>query len=649
VLHLGNLLPILSADVLARYYRLKGDEVLFVSGSDVHGTPIEVEAVKQGISPKELTDRNHALVSDLFKKWAISFDNYTTTESPVHKEFVTNFHRKIDKKGYVFTQNAELPYCPECDRFLPDRFVEGKCPYCGYEGARGDQCEQCGRLIDPIALLEIRCSICGKTPVFRKVKHWYFDLPKFSEQLLRYVENNKQFPDNARNFSLNYIKEGLKPRPLTRDSEWGIPAPFKGAEGKVLYVWFENVLGYVSATIEYYKQHGDGEKWREFWFDKDSKVFCFIGKDNIPFHTLIFPALLLATHEKYNLPWNVSTNEFLNFDEQKASKSRKIGIWIDEALELFPADYWRYTLIANRSETKDTNFTWAIFLEKVNADLNDTLGNFIHRTLTFISRYHSGQVPKPQGLDEVDKQVLQLVKKTYEKVGSELEKCQLLDATREVVDLSREGNKYLNDKQPWKTIKENPQLTANTLYVAAQTVKALTVLLEPIVPFTCEKLREFLNLPTKLKWEDAVEPLPAGHKIKEPEPLFSKIEDSEEGLQEKLEKVRVTSQKVSYEEFSKMNLRVGKIVKAEKVPGSGNLLKLSIDIGDNQVKTAVAGIAKHYSPEQLVGQQLAIIVNLEPRKIYGIQSEVMILAAQDEKNVVLLQPEKQIKNGAEIS
>jgi methionyl-tRNA synthetase len=649
VLHLGNLLPILSADVYARYHRLKGDEVLFVSGSDVHGTPVEVEAIKQGISPKELTKKNHALVSDLFKKWTISFDNYTTTESPVHKEIVTNIHHKIDKNGYVFTQEAELPYCPKCKRFLPDRFVEGKCPYCGYECARGDQCEHCGRLIDPIALLEIRCSICGITPVFQKVKHWYFDLPKFSEQLLNYIENNKEFPDNARNFSLNYIKEGLKPRPLTRDSEWGIPAPYKGAEDKVLYVWFENVLGYVSATIEYFRQHGDEEKWKEFWFDEDSKILCFIGKDNIPFHTLILPALLLATHERYNLPWNVSTNEFLTFEGQKSSKSRKIGIWIDEALELFPADYWRYMLIANRPETKDTNFSWTVFLEKVNADLNDTLGNFVHRTLTFITRYYAGQVPTPKGLNKADKQILQQIKNTYEKVGNGLEKFQLQDASREILDLSREGNKYLNNKKPWKTIKENFQLTANTLYVSVQIVKALSVLLESVIPFTCEKLREILNLPHSLKWEDAIKPLPIGHKINEPEPLFSKIEDSEEKIQEKLEKVRAKSQKVSYEEFSKMNLRVGKIVNAEQVQGSSNLLKLSIDIGDNQMKTAVAGIAKHYSPEQLVGQQLAIIVNLEPRKIYGIQSEVMILAAQDEKNVVLLQPEKPLKNGAEIS
>jgi len=647
--HLGNLLPILSADVLARFYRLRGDDVLFVSGSDVHGTPVEVEAVKQGISPKELTEKNHKLVSDLFKKWGISFDNYTTTESPVHKEYVMKIHSKIEKNGYVFAQEAELPYCQNCKRFLPDRFVEGKCPYCGYESARGDQCEQCGRLIDPIALLEIRCSICGDAPFFRKVKHWYFDFPKFSMQLLEYVKNNKQFPENARNFSLNYIKEGLKPRPLTRDSEWGVPAPYKGAKGKVLYVWFENVLGYVSATIEYYRQHGNEEKWKDFWFNKDSKIFCIIGKDNIPFHTLIFPALLLASHEGYNLPWNVVTNEFLTYEGQKFSKSRGIGVWIDEALKLFPADYWRYTMITNRPETKDSNFSWTVFLEKVNGDLNDTLGNFIHRTLTFLTRYYSGKIPEPQKLDESDRQMLELIERVYNKVSSSLEKSLLQDACREVVELSREGNKYLNDKKPWKSVKEDLQITANTLYVSAQIVKALAVLLEPFMPFTSKKLQKLLNLPVNLKWKHALIPLLEGHKINEPEPLFNKIEASEKEIQDRLNKMRENQEKISYEDFSKMDLRIGKIVKAEKVQGSGNLLKLAIDIGENQTKTAVAGIAKHYLPEQLVGHQVIVIVNLEPRKIFGIQSEIMILAAQDNDNVVLLQPEKTVKNGAKIS
>lgn len=649
MLHLGNLLPILSADVIARYRRLKGDEVLFVSGSDVHGTPVEVEAVKQGVSPTELTERNHRLVSDLFKRWGISFDNYTTTESPVHKEFVMDFHRKIERNGYVFTKETMLPYCPKCERFLPDRFVEGKCPYCGYEGARGDQCEACGRLMDPIKLVEPRCSICGTTPVFREVTHWYFDLPRFSDQLEEYIKNNKQFPDNARNFSLNFIKEGLKPRPLTRDSEWGIPAPYKGAENKVLYVWFENVLGYISATIEYFKKHGDGDKWKEYWFNPEARVLCFIGKDNIPFHTLIFPALLLATHEGYNLPWNVSTNEWLNFEGKKSSKSRKIGVWIDEALRLAPADYWRYTLIANRPETKDTNFTWTIFLEKVNSDLNDTLGNFIHRALTFIDKYYDGRVPSPKNMEQLDKQVLETIKESYDKIENALKHFQLQAAVRKVIELSREGNKYLNEKKPWKTVKEDQQTTANTLYVAAQIVKALSVLLEPFVPFSAEKLRDMLNISPTARWNDAIKPLTAEHNIKKPKPLFHKIEKSETELSEALEKMRKAAETVSFEDFSKMDLRVGTIIEVKPIPGSKKLLKLQIDVGENRLKTAVAGIAEYYKLDDLEGKQVVVIVNLEPRKIFGIKSEVMILAAQDGRDVVLLQPEKPIKTGAEIS
>ena len=648
VLHLGNLLPILSADVMARYYRLKGYEVLFVSGSDVHGTPVEVEAVKQGVSPRELTDKNHRIVVNLFKKWAISFDNYTTTESPVHKKFVMDFHSKVSKNGYVFTEVSELPYCPNCKRFLPDRFVEGECPYCGYKGARGDQCEQCGRLLDPTKLVNVHCSICGATPVFRKTTHWYFDLPRFSDQLKEYITNNKQLPDNARNFSLRFIEEGLKPRPMTRDSEWGIPAPFEGADGKTLYVWFENVLGYISATIEYFEMHGDPDGWKEYWFDKDSKILCFIGKDNIPFHTIIFPALLLATHEDYNLPWNVSTNEWLNFEGRKSSKSRKIGIWIDEAIEMFPADYWRYTLMANRPETSDTNFTWKIFIEKVNSDLNDTLGNFIHRTLTFINNYYGGEIPKPGKFDNLDREILDTINYYFKEIDENLNGFHIQAATKKLIELAREGNKYLNEKKPWKTIKSEPQSANTTIYVASQIVKALSVLLEPFMPFTAETLRKYLNLPERLMWKDALDPIKPGHKINEARPIFEKINVSEDRLQEMLEEVRAYMQKISFEEFSKVDLRVGKIIEAERVPDSKNLLKLTIDIGLASPKTAVAGIAKYYNPEDLINRQIAVVVNLEPRKIFGIDSEVMILAAQHGDNVVFIQPEKPIEPGSKI-
>jgi methionyl-tRNA synthetase len=538
--HLGTLIPILSADVVARYYRLKGDEVLYVTGSDEHGTPIEVEAVRRGIPPKQLTDENHIQVVKLFNQWEVQFDNYSRTESPTHKEFVQKHFMRIYENGYIFTEETEMTYCENCQRFLPDRFVEGKCPHCGYESARGDQCEACGRLLEPINLVEPYCVICKGKPIVKKTKHWYFDLPRFSERLLQFIKENKQLPDNARNFSLNLLKEGLKPRALTRDNKWGIPAPFPGAEGKTIYVWVEAVLGYVSATIEYFKKQGDGDKWKDFWFDKETKTLYFIGKDNIPFHTLILPALLLASHENYNLPWNVSTNEFLQFKEEAFSKSRRIGIWIDEALKLFPADYWRYFLLATRPETKDTNFTWKNFIEKVNADLNDSFGNFIHRTLTFLNRNFDDIVPKPV-LDRYDEGILEEISKKVAQIGKLIEDCKLQSAVNTVMEISRLGNRYLNEKEPWNQIKTDRQKAANTIYVASQLVKTLAITSAPFMPQTAEEIWKLLNMPGSVhnqRWEDGAKPLPTGHRINKAKPLFNKITLKEDELEAKLEEIR---------------------------------------------------------------------------------------------------------------
>jgi methionyl-tRNA synthetase len=540
--HIGNLVgSVLSADVVARYYRLKGEEVIMVSGSDEHGTPIEVEAIKLGVKPKDLTDKNHARVAELFRRWGISFDNYTRTESPVHKEFVQQHLMKIYNNGYIFTQETEMLYCEKCGRFLPDRFVEGKCPYCGHVPARGDQCDACGRLLEPTILIEPYCVICKGKPVVKKTKHWYFDLPKFADKLARYISENEQLPANAKNFSLNLIKEGLKPRAVTRDVSWGIPAPFPGAEGKTIYVWVEAVLGYVSATIEYFRKRGDPEGWKAYWFDKNAKTLYFIGKDNIPFHTIILPALLMASHEDYNLPWNISATEFLQFKGEKASKSLRIGIWIDEALELFPPDYWRYFLIATRPETKDSNFSWELFAEKINADLNDTFGNFVHRTLSFINRHFNSQIPEPSTFDAEDEQVLKSFKKHVDNIASNFEACRLQAAANGVMSIGRLGNQYLNEKEPWNLIKRDKAKAATTMYVAAQLVKALAIVSAPIIPFTAEELWKTLNLPGSVhqqRWEEALKPPPAGHKIAEAKPLFRKIEADEKKLDGMLEKVR---------------------------------------------------------------------------------------------------------------
>jgi methionyl-tRNA synthetase len=539
--HLGNLVgSVLSADVTARYYRLRGDTVLMVSGSDEHGTPIEVEAIKQGITPKELTDRNHAIVAALFKRWGASFDNYTRTESPVHKEFVQQTLMKIYKNGYIFPQDTQMLYCTHDQRFLPDRFVEGKCPYCGYERARGDQCDKCGRLLETTFLLEPRCVICGNTPTVKTTRHWYIDLSKFAEPLTKFLQKNKQISSNAKKFSLNWIKEGLKPRAVTRDVEWGIPAPFPEAKGKTIYVWVDAVLGYVSATIEYYRRVGEPEKWREFWFDKSAKTLYFVGKDNIPFHTIILPALLLATGEDYNLPWDVSATEFLQFKGEKASKSQRIGIWIDEALELFPADYWRFFLMATRPESKDTNFSWDLFLEKVNADLNDTLGNFIHRTLTFINTKFNGEIPTAK-LTAEDETVLRTVKEKVEEAAQEFQETKLQPAANTLISIGRVGNQYLNDKEPWKLIKTDREKAATVLYVTAQVVKAIIVVSAPFMPDTAERLWQTLNLPGSVhesRWEEALKPLEAGHKIAKAKPLFRKIDADEAKLDEMLAAVR---------------------------------------------------------------------------------------------------------------
>ncbi len=546
--HLGNLVgSVLSADVVARYYRMRGDDVLMVSGSDTHGTPIEVEAIRQHITPKELTDRNHARVSELFKKWGASFDNYTSTESPVHKEFAQKTLLEIQKNGYIFSQDTKMLYCEKDQRFLPDRFVEGKCPYCGYEKARGDQCDKCGKLLEPTLLVEPYCVICKSTPTQKITRHWYIDLSKLSEPLNQYLMVNRQLPANVKNFSLNWIKEGLKPRAVTRDVEWGIPAPFEGAEGKTIYVWVEAVLGYISATIEQCQRLGQPEKWREFWFNKNAKTLYFVGKDNIPFHTIILPALLLASGQGYNLPWMVSATEFLQFKGQKASKSQRIGIWIDEALEMFPVDYWRFFLIATRPESKDTNFSWEAFIDKINADLNDTFGNFIHRTLSFINTKFNSTIPTANKLDNSDQKVFQELKEKVSNAAKDIEESNLQSAANTLIAISRLGNQYLNEKEPWKLLKTNREKAESIFYVAAQVVKACTVVSAPFMPDTAEQLWQTINLPGSVhqaKFHDATEPLEVGHKIGIAKPLFHKIDADENKLDEMLMQIRAKTPKI---------------------------------------------------------------------------------------------------------
>jgi methionyl-tRNA synthetase len=524
--HLGTFIHLLCADVYARYLRSKGEEVIAVTGSDEHGTPIEVEAIRKGISPKQLTDEIHEQICDLLEAYNIHLDNYTRTESPVHVRFTQELYRKVYENEYVFTQNVTLPYCERDQRFLPDRFVEGKCPYCGYEEARGDQCESCGRVLDPLELTNPRCTFCGSTPTVKTSIHWFFDLPKFRDRLQTIIQNNKQLPENARNFSLRWLEEGLKPRALTRDNKWGIPAPFPGAEGKTIYVWFEAVLGYVSASIEWAEKSGRPEAWKDFWFDKATRNVHFIGKDNVPFHVIIFPALLLATHEDYVLPWQVSSTEFILFEGQKFSKSKKVGVWIDDALKVAPSEYWRYVLIATRPEARDANFTWRDFESHINSELNDVLGNFVHRTLTFISSSFDSKIPEPGDFDQKDRELREELERAPEKIGWLLDKFELKAAIAATVDLARSGNAYLSDREPWHLIKSNLEKTATTLYLASQIVRSIGILISPFLPGTGKEIFGQLNLPdaSSLRWSEAGSlDLEPGHLIGKPKPLFHKV------------------------------------------------------------------------------------------------------------------------------
>jgi methionyl-tRNA synthetase len=521
--HLGTFIHLLSADVYARYLRLRGEEVIAVTGSDEHGTPIEVEAIKRGISPKELTDEIHGQICQLLKAYGIQLDNYSRTENPVHVRFTRELFAKVYENGYIYTQDVSLPFCEKDARFLPDRFVEGTCPHCMFEQARGDQCDSCGRVLDPLELVSSRCVFCGTPPIIKSSKHWFFDLPKFGEKLYSIVNANKQLPENARNFSLRWLKEGLKPRALTRDNKWGIPAPFPESEGKTIYVWFEAVLGYVSASIEWAERSGNETGWKDFWFDQTTRNVHFIGKDNIPFHVIIFPSLLLATHQNYVLPWQVSSTEFILFDGQKFSKSKRIGVWIDEALNVAPGEYWRYVLMAMRPESRDANFTWHDFEVHVNSELNDVLGNFVHRTLSFINNNFESKVPIPSEFDEADQVLQNQMTEATSEVTSSFDNFQLKDALATILELARTGNQYLSSHEPWHLIKTDRQRTATILFLASQLVRTLAVLISPFLPETAEQICNQLNTKVE-RWSEAEKlTLEPGHTINKPKPLFHKI------------------------------------------------------------------------------------------------------------------------------
>jgi methionyl-tRNA synthetase len=537
--HLGTLIGShLSADVFARYARLKygKENVLFVSGSDEHGTPIEIEAIKRKTLPKQLTDQAHEYDAHLFNEWEISFDNYSRTESPTHKQFVKEF--LLGLSSYLEVREDDIPFCEKDKMYLPDRFVEGTCPYCGFEGARGDQCDNCGRLLNPRLLKDPKCSICSSVPTWRKTKHWFFNLTRLQDAVKSWLEYS-DLPKNVKSTALSWLNEGLRPRSLTRDNSWGIPAPFPGAEEKTIYVWFEALLGYISASIDYFNRIGRPNAWREFWFGNEVRSYYFMGKDNIPFHAIILPAMLIASNQNYALPYMIAASEYLLYEGQKFSKSRRVGVWIDEALELMEVEYWRYILVRLRPEERDTNFTWREAIRIINTELNDDIGNYVNRVLSLIRRGFSSRVPGIVNLNPTDKEFLEKTKGLIKEAELRYEEARIKAASEAIVMLAREGNLYLNQTAPWDALsKGRINEAATTLTLSVNIIRSLAILLHPVMPNHMDRLYAMLNLGKVEddKWDSVGDlTMGEGHIIGDFRPLFSKLpEDFEKGIKEKL-------------------------------------------------------------------------------------------------------------------
>lgn len=653
--HIGNIAGShLPADIFARFCRIAGYETIFIGGSDEHGTPIEVAAQKLGVTPKELTDKYYKVHKEIYDWLDISYDNFSRTSLPVHHETTRDFFLKIYEKGYITEDILVLPYCRHDKRFLPDRYVTGVCPKCGYEGARGDQCENCSALLNPDELKEPKCVLCGNTPEFKETKHLFLNLDRLQPELEEWIESKKGvFSPQVYNLAKGWIKEGLKPRCITRDLKWGVKVPLKGYDAKVFYVWFDAPIGYISSTKEWAERIGEKEKWKDFWMG-EAKIFHFIGKDNIPFHTIFWPGMLIANGE-YNLPYNVAGLQYLNYEGGKISKSRGFGIFCENLPETeLSSDLWRFYLTYLIPETDDTEWKWAEFKERVNNELVANLGNFIYRTLSFIQRYFRGKVPEAE-LEEEDKKILKEAKRIKKEYHELIWNIHLRDGLRKLLELSDLGNKYFQEQEPWKNIKENQERAKAALYICANLCYDLAVLMQPYLPKASRKIFETLGTEAG-SLEDVGElKVEAGKKIGKVKPLFQKIDDKTLEKVKKItskvtefEKMFAEEKLISYDDFSKLDIRVAEVLEAEKVKGADKLLKLKVSLGTEE-RQIIAGLAEHYSTEELKGKKVILLANLKPRKIRGEVSQGMLLAAVSEDKVSLLTPDRDIEPGSKIS
>ena len=655
--HIGHLAGVyIPADIYVRYLRLKGADVKFVCGSDEHGVPITIKARAEGVSPQDIVDRYHAVNTKAFADLGITFDIYSRTSSETHRKTASDFFRTLYQKGEFVEKTTQQYYDPEANQFLADRYITGECPKCHNENAYGDQCESCGSTLSATELINPKSTISGAVPELRDTKHWFLPLDKYEGWLRQWIlEENKHWKSNVYGQCKSWIDAGLQPRAVSRDLNWGIPVPVEGADGKVLYVWFDAPIGYISATKDLTPE------WETYWKDEDTRMLHFIGKDNIVFHCIIFPTMLKA-HGDYILPENVPANEFLNLEGDKISTSRNHAVWLHEYLEDFPGkqDVLRYVLCANAPEAKDNDFTWKDFQARNNNELVAILGNFVNRAIVLTHKYFDGKIPALNDTTDFDNEVLSQFESIKANVEAGLDNFKFREALKAMMDMARLGNKYLADTEPWKLIKTDEARVATILNIALQITANLAILTEPFIPDTSARLKKFVNA-AELKWSDAgrQDLLPVGHAIADAELLFSKVEDAEIDLQmQKLQKAKETNRKVdvtpaknavSFEDFTRMDIRIGTIKEAEKVAKTKKLLKLTIDTGID-VRTVVSGIAEYYQPEDIIGQQVAILVNLAPRNIKGIESQGMILMAEDPKvGLKFLMPQDMVLPGSTVS
>ncbi|MEN6444525.1 MAG: methionine--tRNA ligase [Candidatus Cloacimonas sp.] len=671
-LHIGHLAgAYLPADIFVRFLRLEGEDVIYICGTDEHGTPISITADKEGITPQDVVTRYHQSIKEAFDGTGIEFDNFSGTARPPHYKLAADFFLQLHKNGYIKPKNTLQFYCENDKRFLPDRYVEGICPRCGASNARGDQCDKCGQIYETTTLQEPKCKICGSTPVIKETQHWFIQLDKFREQLRLWLATKDYWKENVRNFILGLLEQGLIERSITRDLMWGVPVPLPEAKGKVLYVWFDAPIGYISSTIEWAEKIGQPDKWKEYWLNPETRLIHFIGKDNIIFHSLIWPAMLMGQDTKYCLPYDIPANEFMNLEGEKISTSRNWAIWVDEFLQDFEGEFLRYYLAVNAPERQDSDFNFKDFQNKINTDLNNTLGNLANRVFAFANKNFAGKITAC-ALSESAKVVIDEADAILKEIEESYQDYQVKKNTRLIMDIARLGNRYFDENKPWAMLKEDKQSVMETLYICANLLAKISVAFSPILPKSMQKLRQMMGLNAKFGFADAYNLL-ADIKLNEVQPLFRKIEDSEieaqmtklhsqnksattdneksatpnclpntNSVEKKAEvaksEIAPLKELISYDDFAKLDLRLAKVLAAEKVPATDKLLKLQVDLGTEQ-RELIAGIAVDYAPEDIIGKTVLMLANLQPRKIKGVNSQGMILAANANGKLLVLLPD----------